>query len=188
MGSRIQDRVNLKRYNSKLLKSPAQKLNRSDLIGKWTSWHKCLSGAARCGNIIFTLKEKVSKCTLCSSLIFTKALFQEYLVPSAGCTRVKATEPGLQPPWPLGLPVQSSSSCQQLPIGLSYSSNSCFTKKTKAIRFSLLLVPHPQSSIYSTHILFSSDNGKSVILYKIMKCGLDLICSHSHDFVPCVIP
>ena len=45
VGSRIQDRVNLKRYNSKLLKSPAQKLNRSDLIGKRTSWHKSLSDA-----------------------------------------------------------------------------------------------------------------------------------------------
>lgn len=150
---------------------------------------------ARCGNIIFTLKEKISKRTLCSSLIFTKTLFQEYLVPSAGFTCVKATKSDLQSSWQLGLPVQSSSSfhtlCQQLQIGLwylSYSSNSCFTKKTKAIRSSLHLVPHPHSSVYSTHILFSSDNGKSVILYKIMNRGLDLLCSHSHDFVPCVIP
>ena len=50
---------------------------------------------ARCGNIIFTLKEKVSKRSLCSSLIFTKTLFQEYLVPSAGFTCVKATKSDL---------------------------------------------------------------------------------------------
>lgn len=149
---------------------------------------------ARCENIIFTLKEKVSKRTLCSSLIFTKTLFQEYLVPSAGFTCVKATKSDLQSSWQLGLPVQSSSSfhtlCQhyKLVCDIRQSSNSCFTKKTKAITLSLLLVPHPQSSIYSTHMLFSSDNGKSVILYKIMNRGLDLICSHSHDFVPCVIP
>lgn len=72
-----------------------------------------------------------------------------------------------------------------------FHSGSCFTEETEATGLSLLLALHPPSSTYSSHIRFSSDNWKNVILYKISPVTVVWVWFHLTLmilFIPGILP